>query len=121
LVTRLQGASLLQLKESRDLLGEQDLSQLSSKSRELDGLFLIGVDAWSKGFVRASVVLCLHQAAMDLLISEKAGQTLTQKSVSGATREPIEGRSFVFDPASREINAPVGMESEQVKPLKLPW
>jgi hypothetical protein len=121
LVTRLQGESLRKLRESRDLIGQQDLSHLSARSRELDGLFLIGVDAWSKGFVRASVVLCQHQAAMDLLISEKAGQTLTQESVSGATREPIEGRSFVFDPASREINAPVGMESLEVQTLKLPW
>jgi len=121
LVTRLKGASLLQLKETRDLLGEQDLSQLSSKSRQFDDLLRIGFDAWSRGFVRASVIMNQYQAALDLLISEKEGQSLTPESPLSVTREPIWGQSFRFDPTFREITVPSGLETLEIQTLKLPW
>lgn len=121
LVARLKEGSLQSLTTTHDPDGQEDLSKLSKKSRELHGVFFIGADAWSKGFVRASVVLSQYQSAMDLLISEKSGQTLTPESIAVASREPIEGRSFVFDPATREITTPAGMESVEVKALKLPW
>lgn len=121
MVARLKEGSLQGLATTRDPVEKEDLSKLSRKSRDLYGMFFIGADAWSKGFVRAAVISNQYQAAMDLLISEKSGQTLNAESIGSATREPIEGRSFVLDPETREITAPAGMESVEVKALKLPW
>lgn len=121
LVSRLETESMSGLQRDRGIFAGEDLATLSSKSREIYQTFSIGSEAWSKGFVRAAVIMKQHQAALELLISEKAGNALDAAAITTASREPTEGRSFVFDPSSREITTPAGMESVEVQPLELPW
>ena len=90
-------------------------SRLSEEGRGIIDLISIGPGSWFQGYVQAAAVHEQHQAALDLLILEKAGATLTPADTNRITREPVSGSPFVFDAASRKLSAP------EMDPLTLPW
>ncbi len=75
--------ALMEAMELPDLLhltlGEYNqgkpYNELSSESRAIADMFLIGARAWSKGYVRSTVKVAQFEAAMDLLILEKENGT----------------------------------------------
>jgi hypothetical protein len=100
---------------------EEDMSGLSEKGQEVARAFLIGNAGWHKGYMRAVSVFALHEAALDLMILEQGGEPLAAESVSKLKPDPVSGKSYRFDPATRTLSAPEEIEAANVKPVKLPW
>jgi hypothetical protein len=96
-------------------------SGLSGKSQEIFETFQVGAQAWNKGYLRAVSVTALHEAAIDLMILEQSGETLSVESVAELESDPVSGLSYRFDPATRTLSAPEAIEAANVKPVKLPW
>ncbi|MEO7098581.1 MAG: hypothetical protein ABI162_04410 [Luteolibacter sp.] len=91
------------------------VSHLSEEGRGIIDTISTGDESWFQGYVQAAAVHQQHQAALDLLILEKAGTTLTPADANRITREPVSGLPFVFDAVSRKLSAP------KLDPLTLPW
>lgn len=98
-----------------------DISGLSAESREIAEAFSIGTKAWHKGYLRAVSVGAIHEAAIDLLILEQSGETLSEGSVAKLKSDPISEKGYRFDPASRTLFPPTEIEGDNVTPVKLPW
>jgi hypothetical protein len=97
------------------------LSRLSIEGRSIIDLISSGRKSWIRGYARAAAVQQQYQAAMDLLILEKSGATLTSADAGRITHDPVSGSPFVFDAASRQLSAPADTSTLEVKPLALPW
>lgn len=116
-IMRLRGMSLAEMQSDPGITVPGDLKKLSAKSREIYDLFMVGSKSWSRGYLRAAVTLAQYQAAFDLLMLEKAGTQLTRDSTEGVSRDPLAGKPFDFDPATRTLTrSPSGID-----PLKLPF
>jgi hypothetical protein len=100
---------------------EEGMSGFSEKGQEMAEAFLVGSQAWGKGYIRAVSVFALHEAALDLLILEQGGEVLAAGSVNTLKPDPVSGKSFRFDPATRTLSAPEEIEAANVKSVKLPW
>lgn len=98
-----------------------DVSGLSAKSREIIGTFQVGSSAWNKGYLRAVSVGAIHEAAIDLLILEQSGETLSEGSVVKLKPDPVSEKGYRFDPASRTLFPPAEIGGDNVSPVKLPW
>jgi hypothetical protein len=99
----------------------EGLSDFSGKSGEIAEGFLVGSQAWHKGYTRAVSVFALHEAALDLMILEQGGEPLAAESVSKLKPDPVSGKSYRFDPATRTLSPPEEIEAANVRPVKLPW
>lgn len=93
----------------------------SGKSAEMAATFSVGNAAWNKGYMRAASVMAIHQAALDLLILEQNGETLTPQSIARLNPDPVSGKAYRFDPATRTLLPPEEIVVSNVKPVKLPW
>lgn len=76
---------------------------------------------WFQGYVRAAAVHAQCLAALELLLLEQAGTTLAATATARVTREPVGGKPFVFDAATRQLAAPPELADLKVDPLALPW
>ncbi len=94
---------------------------LSDKSREMAEECAIGAPAWLKGYTRAASVMAIHEAAIDLLIMEQKGETLGTESAARLKPDPVSGKGYHFDPATRTLSPPEEAAAADVKPVKLPW
>jgi hypothetical protein len=116
-ITRLRGMSLAEMPKDPGIAVPGDLKKMSTKSREIYNIFMIGNRAWSKGYQRASVKMAQYQAGLDLLILEKEGGRLTPDSTGNVTHDPLAGKPFDFDPATRTLTT----TTKDIEPLKLPF
>ncbi len=94
---------------------------LSDESREIAKVISVGCNAWTKGYVRAASKLATHQAALDLMLLEKAGENLDPTTVEKIVVEPVSGQRFTYEPTSRTLSPPEGMKEYEVGTVKLPW
>lgn len=94
---------------------------LSEQSRGIAAEISVGCKAWTKGYVRAASKLAAHQAAIDLMLLEKSGETLDQAAVEKIFVEPVSGMRFAYEPASRTLSSPEEMKEFEVGAVKLPW
>lgn len=117
-VTTLPTLSLAQIESFRP---QVDISHLSDQGRGLVELLDDGSKAWIKGYLRAAVASSQQQAALDLLMLEQAGTTLSAADAARVTQDPVSGQPFVFDPAKRELHAPADSARLAVDPLVFPW
>ncbi len=99
----------------------QNGSGLSKAGREMFDTLTLGFSHWLKGYTRVTVVSAQYQAAMDLLIMEKAGAKLVADDAARVARDPVSGGAFQFDAASRMVSEPAGSKTPDVTPLALPW
>ena len=104
-----------------DLILPGTVSHLSEEGRKIINDISIGSQSWSKGYVRSAAVHHQYQAAMELLIQEKTGATLTSAEADRVTRDPGSGLPFVFDAASRKLATPSSATALDLEPLALPW
>jgi hypothetical protein len=95
--------------------------KLSIHSRETLDQLSVGLTAWSRGYVRAAVVVAMNRAVMELALLERAGEPLSAANVSSVTRNPYDGTVFAFDPATRSLSLAHPTEGIEVDPVKLPW
>lgn len=121
-----QGASDLPSRSLADLtnynlVGPGGVSHLSEEGRGIIDIISTGPKNWLQGYVHAAVVHQQYQAAMDLLILEKAGATLTAADTGRIVHDPVSGLPFVFDSTSRKVSASEGSVTPGIEPLTLPW
>jgi hypothetical protein len=116
-ITRLRSMTLAEMRKDPGIAVPGDLKKMSAKSREIYDIFMIGSRAWSKGYQRASVKMAQYQAGLDLLILEKEGAKLTPESAGNVTPNPLAGKPFDFDPATRTLTT----TTKDITPLKLPF
>lgn len=98
-----------------------DTSHLSGQGRKVIEILSIGQKSWAGGFIRAAGIHHQSQAALDLLILEKSGIPLTAASSERVTRDPTSGSPFIFDPASRKLDASSDTTASGMTSLALPW
>lgn len=121
LVNTLPGMSWKQFAEEDFKPLSEGLSDFSGKSGEIAESIMAGSQAWGKGYIRAVSVFALHEAALDLLILEQGGEALAAESVNTLKPDPVSGKGYRFDPATRTLSAPEEIEAANVKPVRLPW
>lgn len=121
LVAALPGMSWGEFTKQRCEPLQEGFSHLSEQSRGIAKEFFIGCKAWTKGYVRAASVLASHQAALNLMMLEKAGENLDGASVEKIMVEPVSGTRFSYDPKSRTLSPPESMKEFEVGAVKLPW
>lgn len=102
-------------------LGEPvEVNGLSSEGKEVAQGSVWGSRSWANGYCHAATRRAIYQAACDLLTLEQGGGSLTAKDAERVTHDPFTGAAFGFDPASRSLTMPAGVES-LTKPVILPW
>ena len=79
-----------------------------------------GTAAWKRGFDRSEMITARSMAAIELLMLEQEGVTLTADTTGQVTKDPLTGKAFIFDPVSRELNV-LDHEEQGEDPIKLPW
>ena len=84
-------------------------------------LLYIGMDAWSKGYFRSAVVTARALAAIELLMLETSGETLTAESTQKVGKDPLNQKPFLFDPSTRQLSIAVNGISDGTEPVTLPW
>lgn len=119
-VSELPSRSLANLT-NYNLVCPGGVSHLSEEGRGIIDIISTGPKNWLQGYVHAAVVHQQYQAAMDLLILEKAGATLTAADTGRIVHDPVSGLPFVFDATSRKVSAPVCGVTPEIEPLALPW
>ncbi|HEX7262042.1 MAG TPA: hypothetical protein VF258_09520, partial [Luteolibacter sp.] len=97
------------------------VSHLSEEGRSIMDLNSTGYNAWPQCYANQATIQQQYQAALDLLILEKSGATLTPADASRIAHDPVSGSPFVFDAASRQISTPTGTVTSTPDPLTLPW
>ena len=117
-VTRLDTCALADVATA--FQAPTDVSHLSPEGREVIA-DLTKEFGWAKGYVRAATVHAQHQAALELLILEQGGATLTDTDAARITPDPVSGLPFGFDAAKRVLTPAPDIEDLGVKPLALPW
>lgn len=117
-VTTLPTVSLAQIESFSPHV---ETSHLSDESRKYVEVLQIGSQSWFKGYIRAAVISSQQQAALDLLMLERDGVTLGAADAARVTHDSMTGLPFVFDPAKRELVAPIDWAKLRVDPLVLPW
>ena len=80
-----------------------------------------GIKDWIGGYTLTASRQAHYQAALDLLILERGGITLTADHATQVTRDPLSGKPFTFDPRKRELGAPAATADSGIRPLALPW
>lgn len=100
---------------------EEDFAHLNRDQREIMSLMSIGANAWSNGFRRSAVVTACSLAALELLMLEQQGETLTAESALKVTKDPLTGTPFILDPSTRYLTVTNNEVCENVEPVKLPW
>ncbi len=93
---------------------------LSSETSESLDQLAVGMDGWTRGYVRAAVVVAMNQAVMELVLLERAGEPLTTEAVSRVTRNPYDDTAFAFDPDTRMLSVPNPVEGLDTDPVRLP-
>jgi hypothetical protein len=121
LVTELPGTNWQDFASNGCHSLQDGMDEFSGKSLEIAEAFYIGTPAWHKGYLRAASVVAIHQAALDLLILEQNGETLTSQSISRLGPDPVSGKAYRFDAATRTLLPPEEIVAADVKPVKLPW
>ena len=121
LVTELPKASWQEFAENGCHSLLEGMDGFSGKSREIADSFSVGTPSWHKGYLRATSVIAIHEAALDLLILEQNGESLAAESVSKLSPDPVSGKRYHFDPATRTLSPPDEAAAANVKPVKLPW
>ena len=117
LITRMSRMSLAAMRTDPGLATPDELKNFSAKSREIYKTLTMGSASWSKGYLSAAVNMAQYQAALDLLIREKAGSPLTRDSAAEVSRDPLAEKPFDFDPVTRMLTT---SSIREVSPLKLP-
>jgi hypothetical protein len=118
LVTEVKTIDFQQLQHLGDRDSEKFYAALSSESREFHSDLSIGVSAWTKGYKRAATVVTQHEVAINLMVLEESGILLGTSSASRFNADPVSGKPFIFDPATRTLTAPDS--TVEVKPVVLP-
>ncbi|MDD2766113.1 MAG: hypothetical protein PHE83_19290 [Opitutaceae bacterium] len=118
-VTRLPACGLADMDRVFQQPAED--SRLSKAGREMIDVLASGQAGWTKGYVRAAAVHAQYQAALELLILEQAGSTLTASDGGRITRDPVSGQPFEFDATKRTLAAPSAIANLKIEPLALPW
>ena len=121
LIQKLPGMSWSEFAEEGFKPLAEGISNFSGKSGEIAKGFLNDSQPWCKGYTRSVSVFSLYEAALDLMILEQGGETLAAESVKTLKPDPVSGKSYRFDPATRTLSAPEEMEALNVQPVKLPW
>ena len=116
-ITRLRGMRLAEARNDPGIAVPGDLKKLSAKSRQIYDMLMVGSRSWSKGYLRAAVILAQYQAGLDLLILEKEGAKLTPASTGNVNHDPLAEKPFDFDPATRTLTT----TTRDIEPLKLPF
>ena len=91
---------------------------LSAEGAAIIGMF--GSQTWARGVIRPLVGENLYEAALDLLIREKAGEDLSRLSETYVLN-PYTEKPFKYDPATRTLEEVSESEGGEIEPLKLPW
>lgn len=112
------GADFGSLASCADMM-PGDHPELSPQSRKITEILSVGSGAWGKGYSRAATIARQSQAAIELLLLEQAGTPLDPALCATITRDPVTGQPFILNPATRELSAPTGADSD-IKPLALP-
>jgi len=118
-VTRLPSFRLADMADALNL--PADISLLSKEGRDVIKSLSIGLSSWTRGYVTAATRQAQSRAALDLLILEKSGASLTTAAAGQVTRDPVSGSPFVLDPAARTLVAPPSSVASSIEPLALPW
>ncbi|MEO5913487.1 MAG: hypothetical protein ABIS50_04590 [Luteolibacter sp.] len=87
-----------------------DPSHLSRSSRRVVEILSIGASAWRKGWDCSQSKFAMTQAAFAIM----EGQPIPQ--------EPVYGKDYQWDPATRQLSMPAGKEFEdlKIKPITVP-
>ena len=93
---------------------------LSAEGVGMLGVLAIGNDAWEKGLMRAHVIKFQFDAAMELLIREQAGESLSGLSKT-FVQNPVTGLPFTFDPATRTVIGEEVSPADRTDDIILPW
>ena len=97
-------------------------SRFPSELREIIDSTRVGSEGMAKGYARIACLRVMTLAALDLLILEKSGTTLTTDSASQVAPEPLTGDAFFYDPITRILTMNPTFPSDMaVKSLVLPW
>lgn len=118
MVTKLPSLGLADLDRG---LALPMISGFSGEGGEVLSAVHEGLRSWSNGYRAQAVKNAQALVVMDLLIMEKSGTTLTDTSTLGASRNPLTGDPFVFDPAKRTISEGKTLGETAGDPLALPW
>lgn len=121
LVNELPTASWQEFAENGCHSLVEGMDGFSGKSREIADSFPVGTSGWNKGYMRAASVMAIHEAALDLLILEQNGESLAAGSVAKLKVDPVSGKAYHFDPATRTLSPPDEAAAANVKAVKLPW
>ena len=100
---------------------EDSFDHLSAEQHDIISVLAIGTKLWAEGFHRSAVVTARSVAAIELLILEQEGEELSADSIQKVTKDPVTGKPFIFNPASRELEVGDDGLYEIVEPIKLPW
>lgn len=93
---------------------------LSAEAKGLQSLLGAGSSAWLIGRTRACLKFSQFDAAMDLLIREKAGEDLS-KLTETYQDNPFTETPFSFDPKTRTIFGGHNSNGDKIDDLILPW
>ncbi|MEO5913486.1 MAG: hypothetical protein ABIS50_04585 [Luteolibacter sp.] len=104
-----EGAALTDLP-TLNMPSDPDVSQLSLRSRKILEVLSVGGGAWRKGWDRSQSATVMTQAAFAIM----EGQPIP--------RDPVYGKDYQWDPATRQLSMPAGKEFEgmTIKPITVP-
>lgn len=107
-------------RTAKPLPHEPFTKELSREGVAILEILMIGTQTWKAGFVRSVVEEHRNAAALDLLIREQKGEDLSQQKETFLPN-PLTGKPFSYDPATRTLDAITGTEGGDIEALKLPW
>lgn len=93
---------------------------LSKEAVEVFSVLYSGVYSWKKGYIRQYIHEIQFDAALDLLVREKAGEDLSKLSETHVLN-PLDGKPFGYDPVKRVVSEVTGVGGLDLPELKLPW
>jgi len=120
-VEAIRTGNLAELLDLKEMPAAADYPGLSKRSREVMRIFLVGADAWGRGFVRASRIIARNEAVLELLLIERTGTELTEETMSRVARDPLTGLPFTWDADARQVGFAAGAEDETPEAVTLPW
>lgn len=97
-------------------------AKLSQQGADFAKFCSFGYQSWPAGWRRMISSHALDLAALDLLILEKSGVTLSAESTQAIGHDPATGKPFLFHPATRMFSLPPeNADASTIDPVKLPW
>jgi hypothetical protein len=118
-IARARGQSLKGLLEGA-APAASTFQGFSRQGREAMMMFFSSENLSAAGYVRQAVVQQQYQAALDLMILERSGRTLSADSMKEVPPNPLDGLPFAFDPATRVLSSPPLWEGDEGLQIKLP-